>query len=127
MAIAAIGLVAILSPRRDRGLPPSLALSTSGPPVLAEVWNRSKRPGLARLVTGVLRERGVDVVFFGSTTESMDSTTVLVRRGEVARGHEVARLIGHARVIVAIDTLLRVDVTVLIGRDYQLPKGRFPL
>ena len=126
-ATAAILLVAAIGSRRTGGLPPSLSLSASGPPVVAEVWNRSKRPGLARLVTGVLRERGVDVVFFGSGAEPVDSTTVLVRRGDVARGHDVARAIGQARVVVAIDTLLRVDVTVLIGRDYRLPKGRFPL
>jgi hypothetical protein len=125
VAVAVIGLFA---GRPDPAMPLAV-VSGSGPSLVAEVRNASQRPGLARLVTRLLREQGVDVVYFGSLdpTEALDSTVVLVRRGDAERGQRVARLLGQAQVKVATDTLLRVDVTILLGRDYRLPKGRFPL
>ena len=110
------------APRADRLAPPPRAREA----VIAEVRNGTDRPGLARQVTRLLRDRGVDVVFFGSGPKT-DSTRVLVRRGPVGRGHEVARLLGGGRVELAPDSLLRVDVTVLVGPDYRLPKGEPPL
>jgi hypothetical protein len=94
---------------------------------VAEVLNATPRAGLARQVTRLLREDGVDVIFFGSTDGSRDSTTVIVRRGDPARGREVARLLGVGRVETRPDSTRRVDVSVILGRDYRLPKGRVPL
>lgn len=105
-------------------VPAERAVSTN---LVVEVRNASSRPGMARLVTGLLREKGVDVIYFGTSATMLDSTTVLVRRGALARGHEIARLLGRAVVKLAPDTLLRVDATILIGADYRLPKDRFPL
>ncbi|MFN0179730.1 MAG: LytR C-terminal domain-containing protein [Gemmatimonadales bacterium] len=124
----AVAVVALFAGRPNPAMPLAV-VSGSGPSVVAEVRNGSQRPGLARLVTRLLREEGVDVVYFGSldSTEGLDSTVVLVRRGDADRGQRVARLLGRAKVMVATDTLLRVDVTILLGRDYRLPKGRFPL
>ncbi len=94
---------------------------------LVEVRNGTARSGLARQAARVLRERGVDVIFVGTASARPDSTTVLVRRGSVVRGHELARLLGGARVRSEPDSLLRVDLTVLLGADFRLPKGRVPL
>jgi hypothetical protein len=93
---------------------------------VAEVRNGTSRPGLARQVTKLLRQRGVDVIYFG-TAPPADSTAILVRRGDPASGREVARLLGTGSVKVAPDTLLRVDLTVLLGADYRLPKDHEPL
>lgn len=94
--------------------------------VLVEVRNGTSRSGLARQATRLLRERGVDVIFVGTSSARPDSTTVLVRRGSVVRGHELARLLGGAPVRSELDSLLRVDLTVLLGADFRLPKGRIP-
>lgn len=100
--------------------------------LVVEVLNgtgRNGRSGLARQVTRLLRQRGVDVIYYGSSDldRQLDSTVVLVRRGDLARGHEVARLLGGARVESRPDSLRRVDCTVLLGMDYRFPKGWFPL
>lgn len=101
--------------------PPRLA----GQAIVVEVRNASAKAGLARRVAQLLRERGVDVIYFGSAEIRRDSTTVLVRRGDLARGHEVARLLGGSVVVrAAPDSLLRVDATVLIGANYRLPADR---
>lgn len=104
-----------------------LMAGIGAPPVVAEVRNASGRPGLARLVTRLLREKGVDVVYFGNASEVVDSTSVLVRRGPVDAGQAVGRLLGVRRVAPAADPRPRVDVTVLIGKDYRFPKERLPL
>ncbi len=95
--------------------------------IVIEVRNGTARSGLARQAARLLRERGVDVIFVGTSPARPDSTTVLVRRGGMVRGHELARLLGGARVRSEPDSLLRVDLTVLLGADFRLPKGRLPL
>lgn len=124
IAAAVLGSVAIALHRKSTPRP---LLSAAGRPFTAEVINASGRTGMARLATKVLREKGVDVVYFGSDPNHQDSTVVIVRRGDSARGRDVAQLLGRARVTVARDTLRRLDVTVRLGRDYRLPAGRFPL
>ncbi len=109
---------AVAPPRRAPGSPPA---------VVAEVRNASGRSGLARQVTRLLRERGIDVVYFGNAAQEVDSTIVLVRRGPLPPGEAVARVLGVKRLVAAPDPKPRVDVTVLLGRDYRFPKDRLPL
>jgi hypothetical protein len=123
--LAAIALVG--APPEPRAAPdPTRSLSATGRTIVAEVRNGTNRPGLARQVTKLLRQRGVDVIYFG-TAPAADSTAILVRRGDPANGREVARLLGVGPVKVVPDTLLRVDLTVLLGADYRLPKDQGPL
>lgn len=93
--------------------------------VIVEVLNASGDPpraGLARLGTRVLREAGVDVVFYGTADTAVDTTLVLVRRGETRAGDRVARALGSAVVRSAPDSTPRVDVTVLLGRSWTPPR-----
>lgn len=96
----------------------------TGPRVQVEVLNASGIPGLAREGTRHLRGQGIDVVFFGNADRTVDTTEVLVRRGEGRSGARVARVLGLGIVRRVEDTLRRVDVTVLLGRDY-VPPSRF--
>jgi LytR cell envelope-related transcriptional attenuator len=94
--------------------------------IVVEVLNGSGRRGLARTATRVLRQAGFDVVFFGSAGDPVRVTQALARRGDSAAAARVAAALGASRVRVAIDTLLRVDVTVLLGDDYKPPPGIRP-
>lgn len=98
-----------------------------GERVVVEVLNASGRPGLARQVTRLLRQRGLDVIYFGNAPGRQDSTLVLVRRGPLSQGSRVARVLGRGGVVARPDSLPRVDVTVLLGADYTLPPGAPPL
>lgn len=134
VALGALGLAALgwatVSLARGGSLPPADAgrgtVFATGRTIVAEVRNGTGRPGLARQVTKLLRERGVDVIFFG-TGPAADSTAIFVRRGDPATGREVARLLGAGRVKVAPDSSLRVDLTVLLGADYHFPRDQGPL
>lgn len=94
--------------------------------MVVEVLNATERRGLARRGTRLLREGGVDVVFYGTADTTVDSTLVLVRRGEERVGARVARALGVGLVRPAPDTLRRVDVTVLLGPDFRPPPDPRP-
>jgi hypothetical protein len=89
--------------------------------VLVEVLNTTSRPGLARAATRQLRDAGLDVIFFGGSDTPVDSTLILVRRGQVDRGKRVAKALGGGRVELRPDSLRRVDVSVLLGKDWKPP------
>ena len=94
--------------------------------VVVEVLNGSGKRGLARVATRVLRQAGFDVVYFGTAGDPVLVTQALARRGDSAAAARVAKALGATRVRVATDTLLRVDVTVLLGDDYRPPPGIRP-
>lgn len=94
--------------------------------VLVEVLNTTSRPGLARAATRQLRDAGLDVIFFGGSDTPVDSTLILVRRGPADRGKRVARALGVGRVELRPDSLRRVDVSVLLGKDWKPPITQRP-
>jgi LytR cell envelope-related transcriptional attenuator len=87
--------------------------------VTVEVLNGTTRAGVARAATRMLRRRGLDVVYFGNADDAVDSTRVIVRRGDPARGREVRLALGVGRIVVEPDTLRRVDVSVMLGEDFE--------
>lgn len=90
--------------------------------LVAEVLNGTSRRGLARLVTRLLRRGGVDVVYFGTASPPAAETEILVRRGDdTAAARRVARALGTGKVRVAPAPERRVDLTVVIGTDYEPP------
>jgi hypothetical protein len=88
--------------------------------VTVEVLNGTRRTGVARAATRMLRSRGLDVVFFGNADETVDSTRVIVRRGDPGRGRDVRLALGVGRIVVEPDTLRRVDVSVVLGADFRV-------
>jgi hypothetical protein len=73
----------------------------------------------------MLRRRGLDVVFYGNAEAAVESTRVLVRRGDPGTGRDVRQAIGAGRVVVEPDTFRRVDVSVILGPDFR-PKVAGP-
>jgi hypothetical protein len=88
--------------------------------ITVEVLNASGRAGLARGATRLLRRRGLDVVFFGNADAAADSTRILVRQGDPGAGRDVRDALGVGRVMILPDTLRRVDVSVILGRDFRI-------
>lgn len=105
---------------RDRVTGHAYDIPSGDDRTIVEVFNGSKRNGLARLGARRLRKYGIDVVLFASIPgpDSVDTTKVIVRRGDRARAEQVLKILGAGKVSVETDTLRRVDVTVILGRDY---------
>lgn len=95
--------------------------------LLVEVLNGTGRSGLARTATRALRRGGLDVMFYGTAEGALlDSTRLLVRRGDSTAAERAARLLGVGRIAWAPDSTRRVDVTVILGADYQPPVELHP-
>lgn len=112
--------------RGDGHPPASPGPLLGGGRVIVEVLNGSGKRGLARTATRVLREAGFDVVSFGTIGDSVKATRALARRGDSAAAARVIRALGTGEALVRRDTLLRVDVTVVLGDDYKPPPGLRP-
>lgn len=86
---------------------------------MVEVLNGTRRQGAARTATRMLRRRGLDVVFLGNADSLVDSTRVIIRRGDPERARYVAAMVGAGQVLVETDTFRRVDVSVILGDDFR--------
>mgnify|MGYP001390749214 CR=1 FL=1 len=105
--------------RRDRVEGHAFDIPAGGHGIVVEVLNGSGRSGLARLGVRRLRRLGFDVVYFGNAEPPVDTTQVLLRRGDTDNAERVRNAIGVGRIVTRADTLRRVDVTVILGPDFQ--------
>jgi hypothetical protein len=92
-----------------------------GPRIQVEVLNASGRDGLARTGTRLLRESGIDVVAIGNAPAAvgrLDSTRIVVRRGDASVGERVRRALGVGAVRLGLDSTRLLDASVLLGADF---------
>jgi hypothetical protein len=87
--------------------------------VQVEVLNGTQRQGAARTATRMLRSHGLDVVFLGNADSLVDSTRIMVRRGDPSRAGYIVAALGGGKVVVQTDTFRRVDVSVILGEDFK--------
>jgi len=85
--------------------------------VIVEVLNTTLVDGLARTMTSRLRRVGIDVVYYGSSDERLDSTVILIRRGDSSFVGRIRDAIGGGRVVMDSDEGLLLDASVLLGLD----------
>src|SRR5262249_35909220 len=88
-----------------------------------EVFNASSRPLAAKAVMNLLRRAGFDVVKIGDFSTRQNQTLVVDRSGDLRPAQAVAdslRAAVAAEVVSRPEPTLHVDVTVIIGNDYQL-------
>lgn len=121
--------VAGVACRGDRNAGSDLPIpGEHGPHLTVEVLNASGKPGLAKIGTRVLRRAGIDVVAFGNARDSaggLDSTRVVVRRGDRAIGERVRRALGVGRVVIQLDSARLLDASVFLGGDFTSPRLEF--
>jgi len=88
--------------------------------VRVEVLNGGGFAGAAREATETLRGLGFDVVYFGNAGSfDRDSSVVLDRMGALGRARDVADALGIRNLRSEPDSNLYLDVTVVLGRDWQ--------
>jgi len=122
-------LIAVLGCRGSRPSGgPAIIPGDQGERVMVEVLNASGKPGLARTATRVLREAGVDVVFYGNAPTSLgtlDSTRILVRRGSASIGERVRQALRTGTILLQRDSTRLLDASVLLGADFAPPRSEF--
>ena len=121
--LALILALALASACRPRALPQAFAIpGDTGHTLTVEVINTTGKAGLARSGARLLRSAGIDVVNYFSTGDKMlDSTRILVRRGNAATGERVRSVLKVGRIVVQPDSTRLVDVSVQLGADFAAP------
>jgi hypothetical protein len=85
---------------------------------MVEVLNGTRVGGLARAATLRPRRAGIDVVYFGTAAQaSVDTTLIMIRRGDSTAAIRVQDVIGAGRIVMDPDPSLLLDVSVLLGHD----------
>ncbi len=97
----------------------------AGVRIKVEVLNATRMRGLGRRATLYLRDHGFDVVAFGTSPATRDTTLVIDRSGHPAYAQLVAQGLGGARVESRPDSSRYVDVSVLVGAGWRPPPQPF--
>ncbi len=118
----------------DKSLPfgikpdlPSLLIQSdyeqeTGHRLTAEVLNGCGESGLASDFADYLRHSGIDVIRTGNAYNyDYSGTLVVLRRGNEERAQAVAKIleISPENVITRLDSTLFLDVTVILGNDFE--------
>ena len=119
IAMAVLGFLLLRHNQPERPAAASAAPARPRERIMVEVLNGSRRQGAARAATRLLRGQGLDVVFLGNADSLSALTQVLVRRGDPGRARYVSNALGGGRISIDIDTLRRVDVSVILGDDFR--------
>jgi hypothetical protein len=112
--------------RREKAAEHAFAVPPVRGRVMIEVLNGTRRQGVARTATRMLRGRGLDVVFLGNADTAEALTRVIVRRGDPERAKYVVDVLGAGKIVVEPDTFRRVDVSVILGDDFRPRLGVHP-
>lgn len=94
--------------------------------VEVEVLNAGGVAGAGRAGMLLLRRAGLDVVFLGnadSAQRGRDRNQVIVRRADTSGVGRVVEALGDAEVVRLPDSARLVDLSVLLGRQFRVPKG----
>jgi hypothetical protein len=94
--------------------------------VVVEVLNSGGVAGAGRAGTLLLRRAGLDVVNLANADSAHRGRVrnqVLVRRGDTTGVGRALEALGDAEVITAPDSTRLVDLTVLLGKEFRVPKG----
>lgn len=127
LLLLAGGIVAWRLWQGGRSQDAKLPVPGEGDTIVVEVVNRTAVDGLAREVTRRLRRAGIDVVSYGAARDSaLDTTTIVVRRGDSTAAIRVRKALGLGRIAVDRDARLLLDASVLIGPDLARALGFHP-
>lgn len=114
-----------IAARRPAATAGRAARAPQGARIRVEVLNATPTRGRARRATQLLRDRGFDVVSFGTAPERRDSTLVLDRSGHPDWAAAVAAALETGRTEARPDSSRYLDVTVLLGADWRPPAKPF--
>ncbi len=94
-----------------------------------EVWNASNKTQAAKSVMNLLRQKGFDVVKIGDFSTRQYQTLVVDRSGDLRPAQAVSEALRDgtlAEVVSRPEPSLHVDVSVIIGNDYQVSEKKWP-
>jgi len=94
-------------------------------PIIVDVWNATKRKGLAEDVSRFLRFYGIDVLEWGNWGIRKKYSVVIDRAGDLKKAEKIARILGITEIKTNIDKAKMVSCSVVIGDDFKFDEKRF--
>jgi LCP family protein required for cell wall assembly len=94
-----------------------------------EVLNASNQAQAAKWAMSLLRKKGFDVVRIENFSTRQNQTLIVDRSGDVRAAQAVAEALKEGavgEVVSRPEPSLHVDVSVILGNDYQLPDKKWP-
>ena len=99
LVVLAASAGALRYARSSRASAPRPPVPGEGPTLAVEVLNGTEVDGLAREIARRLRSDGIDVVYFGSIDRRLDSTVIVVRRGDTSAALPIRAALGLGQVL----------------------------
>jgi LCP family protein required for cell wall assembly len=88
--------------------------------IKVQVLNGSGQGGVAKRIRDKLVRNGFNVIEFGNApTQNYEHTLILNRTGNMRKAIKVASILKCKNVYPQINKFIMLDVTVIVGRDYQ--------
>lgn len=91
--------------------------------IVVDVWNATNIPRLGEKVSKNLRKYGVDVVKWDTYPKKENYTQVIDRTGNINIAYQIAELINCKNVKTELAPALLVDVSLILGGDFQIENG----
>jgi len=101
----------------DKILSGSPASAVQGPKVRIEVWNASGKTKLAEKITWILRDRGFDVINYGTYATTQKKTLIKDLTGDLRSAQRIAEILSCGEVITRYDAKRFIDISVTLGED----------
>ncbi|RLD18397.1 MAG: hypothetical protein DRI36_01500 [Caldiserica bacterium] len=87
--------------------------------LIVDVWNATKRSGLAERVSKILRYYGIDVLEWGNWGRNKRYSMVVARTGDLKKAHRIAKILDIKIVKTDIDKTRMVDCSIVLGEDFK--------
>jgi LCP family protein required for cell wall assembly len=101
----------------DKIYPSTSTAVSQGPKVRVEVWNASGKNKLAEKVNWILRQKGFDVVDWGTFSVSQKKTLIKDLTGDLRTAQRISNIIECGEVVTRYDAKRFVDISVILGED----------
>ncbi len=88
--------------------------------ITVEILNGSPQKGLAKIIRDRLIQYGINVVYYGNAKTSSKVTRIIDRIGNIEKAQQIAAILRTKNVETMINTALAVDVTIIVGEDYNI-------
>ncbi|HPC37895.1 MAG TPA: LCP family protein [Exilispira sp.] len=88
--------------------------------ITVEILNASPQKGLAKIIRDKLIQYGINVIYYGNSNFSSKVTRIIDRIGNIEKAQQIATILRTKNVETSINPSLAVDVTIIVGEDYNI-------
>ena len=114
--------LALVAEQPDFSLPETLSAFKKYPHIKIEILNGCGISGIAAEYKNIIREKTFDVQLTGNAPNfNFETTQIIARSDNTPAAYLLAKELGMSESIVLIqkDETRRVDITLILGKDYQ--------